>query len=587
MRRLRLIVAGAVLGLIVGIGVVIIRSPDYESQAQIIVQDPRASSLFDALGFDEPSTQSSERFVADQVEILRSRFLVDEVRQELGYETLEQVYRRTTITGDLTSNLIEVVFAEDSPEKAQEGAAAFVDAYEDLVARQTQQTAEAALVQADALIAGFDDLIDELQQEITESALQDATRQELAAVQADLAAARSQRDAAALGSPERAALNLRVGELITDLGALQQLVVIPDPTSTTDSLILERDDAVRARSDLISTRNAIAVGAEASTGRIVLDSPASFPEEPVGPTWWMIIAGFALLGAVIAAVAAYSTEMRNRRIMTNAEAGWLVDLQSLGEVPRLRSAKSLGGWMIGEDPYSIEAEAFRLTASTVAISAKRSDASVLALVSSSVGAGKTTVAANLALACAEQGNRVLLVDADFATHDLTKVFLASGMLVEDVRFEPGHDRGQNAVLELWEGDGALSESDGSLAFVSLDAAPDKVTSFLRSAAMEELFSWARKHFDLVLVDGPPPMSIAYASSLVQLSDLSVMVIEHANTLSSVEELSGRLAFLDRPALGYIYTKAPVHGIDNFEGSLSVLSPPDAEPHRRLFGREPD
>ena len=75
-------------------------------------------------------------------------------------------------------------------------------------------------------------------------------------------------------------------------------------------------------------------------------------------------------------------------------------------------------------------------------------------------------------------------------------------------------------------------------------------------------------YDLIFIDGPPLLQVAYASTLSRLAAATVVVIPHGSSVRSGSELARRLHFLDANVIGYIYNQAPAREVaDSTGGSM--------------------
>ena len=134
-----------------------------------------------------------------------------------------------------------------------------------------------------------------------------------------------------------------------------------------------------------------------------------------------------VIGLVMGAAVAYVRASRRRGFSDRQDPAALYGVPLIGEIPAFEAEKALRsngaaarGLPISADPHSAVAEAFRFAAGSVErIRAERGPRLSLVFVSPLAGVGKSMVVANLALAIAEGGTRVLAVDADAGDGDLT------------------------------------------------------------------------------------------------------------------------------------------------------------------------
>ena len=76
-------------------------------------------------------------------------------------------------------------------------------------------------------------------------------------------------------------------------------------------------------------------------------------------------------------------------------------------------------------------------------------------------------------------------------------------------------------------------------------------------------------YDVVLIDGPPMLHVAYSSILAQYVDRVVVVARHGTSVTRLEDLSQRLDLVGTPLAGYIYNGAPLrYEMTRTTGSLA-------------------
>lgn len=75
-------------------------------------------------------------------------------------------------------------------------------------------------------------------------------------------------------------------------------------------------------------------------------------------------------------------------------------------------------------------------------------------------------------------------------------------------------------------------------------------------------------YDLVVIDTPPPLRVAYASTLVRHADVVLVVAPRGGSITAYQDLRDRLKLTGTPTIGYVYTKAPLRSeMTRSEGSL--------------------
>ena len=196
-------------------------------------------------------------------------------------------------------------------------------------------------------------------------------------------------------------------------------------------------------------------------------------------------------------------------------------IRSLGSIPytflKKRSGKKKQLLLIGQKytPSSFD-EAISLLRVRTLREMDRKQQQVLLVTSAGELEGKSTVASNLALSCAQKGFRVLLIDGDLRHPSVADRFgvevkrgtgdVLSGKADLSQAIQPW----MNTSLDLLPGGRAISAADIPKALV-----PERI---------EALIAYARKHYDYVFVDTPPCGIMQDALMIADSCDATMVVI---------------------------------------------------------------
>jgi len=240
-------------------------------------------------------------------------------------------------------------------------------------------------------------------------------------------------------------------------------------------------------------------------------------------------------------------------------------IRNHGDIEAISTASVLGG--IGFDegatenplivhtkPKSTRAEAFRQLRTNIQfIEAVEGRKSVI--ISSSVPSeGKSTTIANLAIAMADTGAKVLLIDCDFRKpkqHKYLGVEGAVGLtnhLIGQAKLED--------VIQPW--------GKGKLSVLLAGQVPPNPSELLGSEKMRKLILDAEKKFDMVLIDTAPLLPVTDAAILSKMTGGVVVVVSVGKTtrpqlqgaLSHIETVGGKV-------LGFVMNKIPTKGADAY------------------------
>jgi capsular exopolysaccharide synthesis family protein len=172
---------------------------------------------------------------------------------------------------------------------------------------------------------------------------------------------------------------------------------------------------------------------------------------------------------------------------------------------------------------SVLNESFRATLTSIMFSGENGNRPrTIVITSANPSDGKTTVASNLALALANTGSRVLLIDADLRRGQLHKVY------------QVPNDWGLSSVLmgaELPEGRASayVETAYARLLLLPTGPTPPNVTALLYSPRVQELLGRVREEFHTVIIDSPPMMNMADARLLGKMADAVVLVVRAQKT----------------------------------------------------------
>jgi Mrp family chromosome partitioning ATPase len=475
------------------------------------------------------------------------------------------------------SPLVTITAEAMSPEAAIAFSNAMADGYRDVTQRQTTATAEAQLERIDAQIASIDQRLSDINTELSGMISDDPSLESLRAQAQESIGAIAELQTQLLASTGDEAELIR--EQIADhrlrIEVYAEVVASSSAGPDQQGLVQEQARQVERRATLLTLRDEIEVDAGLAPDAIALVQPATEAERLDGFGLPRVLAVAVILGLAIGASLAYFLDLKRRTITRRSEPESLLGVQLLADVPDFELEDLESVVPVRDHPRSAAAEAYRFAATSVIAKARSQGLTSILVASPILGQGKTTTAVNMALAAAFHGQSVIVVDGDFGNQEASRILLG-GAHMQD----PGVTDVIDGTRTLAEASHRVDLGNGmSLSVMPRGTRPTLAASAFQSERGRDLFKSLADSYDLVVIDCPPLLQVAYASMLAELSQALVVVIQHGARESQLIDLRGRLDLIGRPVLGYVYNRSPLRReMTMSEGSMmDILGDSGFEP----------
>lgn len=526
-RRAVLVVVLTVLGAIAGAGYAVLSGHTYAATAQVVITPPTQGPLasYSAQQSITQANMSTEEAVAQSPPVVLQAARLLHVRPSaLQVATAKQLTVNVPATTLTTSNVLQITWQAKSPAAAQAGANAFTNAYlsyrRQLLARQI-------------------------------ASLTASLNQRLASVQKQITKTHTLLKLTSTRLPLHQTLALKLKELVSVEVAYNQ------------------------RLASLSTYNA-------SVGSLIA---AARPLTPAGLSHGVILVLAGLLGLLLGLVLAFVRDTFDGRIRDVAQFEQKLGAPALAVLPpdaslpyEIRESRKRARWrqpsviVTAASPASQAAEAVRTLRTTLAAMTVRGQMRTLLVVAADESVSASQLVAELGVALAQSGRRVLLVAADLRGSTLPQIFhvpnnaglsdlLVGGGDLEVLLRKPRQVTGM--VLP--------GQVDRELTVLPQGPHLPYALAALDSSAMRRLLQDAREGgYDLVLLDSPPATVSADAYALAANVDGVIVAARERRTQKrAVEELGRRLHWIS----------AVVGGV--FIGKGRARPEP-----QRLYGAEP-
>lgn len=175
--------------------------------------------------------------------------------------------------------------------------------------------------------------------------------------------------------------------------------------------------------------------------------------------------------------------------------------------------------IVKNEPKSPISEQYRTIRTNIQFSTVDNEIRSLMVTSSGPGEGKSTTSANLATVFAQQGNRVLFVDADMRKPTVHYTFSLP------------NNYGLTTVLTKQSDliDTAIQIDTSNLYVLPCGPIPPNPAELLSSRSMDEFIEMALNEYDLVIFDSPPVLVVTDAQLLANKCDGTVLVVSSGFT----------------------------------------------------------
>ncbi len=504
-RRRWLVIAVTVISIAVAIGFSLAPDPEYRVRAQVLttgINDPVAM-IFGVNGQGDLNRQATSQAAFLQ----SSRMRLEVAHAYDGSLPTGDIFRvGVTPIGDqdnMTSSVVELSLVSTDPRAAATLVNTYAQTYVEL--RQSQDVERLAETKRQ-----LQALLGETEQEIA-TILQPVTE-----IEAQLA------EPGADTQQLLALRNSRRAELEDQLDPLEA-------------------EAARIR----TTLSDINLGVELSSGGgAEVLSTAWVPDTPVSPNVPLNLAIALVVGLFLGSALAFVRDYFDDSVKSKDAVEKGTGVGTLGLIPKVSSGDELVTVL---HPTAPAAEAFRLLRTSVKFLGIERQVRVVQVTSPSPGEGKTMVAANLAVAFAQSGDRVVLVGGDLRRPRMEEML--------DIPLTPGLTAVLIGDVTLPQ---AIQTAAGvpNLSVLPAGYPPPNPSELLSGERARRLIDVLGQTYDVVVIDCPPVLPVTDSLVLARMADTTLLVTSANRTSKrSLTRAVELLRQVDAPLSGTVLNSA--------------------------------
>ncbi len=311
--------------------------------------------------------------------------------------------------------------------------------------------------------------------------------------------------------------------------------------------------------------------------RPLLPRTAVFPRVPLN------IAFGVFAGMLLGIAAAFARGLMDRTLKVPEDLERDLGVTFLGLLPELARGSKPAGYnnrkrqhgqrivdgapelIVHDEPTSSIAEASRAIRTNLMFMAPDNPYRTLLVTSAGPSDGKTTVACCIAVAMAQAGQSVLLIDCDLRRPRIHRIF------------KGGTDAGVTTILLEGNFDEAVNETCvPNLSVITSGPVPPNPAELFHTDKFKQLLAEATKRFDRVILDSPPVAAVTDPTIVSTLVDGTVLVARAFSTrkdlarhaLRSIEDVGGKMAgavlnAVDFSRLEYKYSHYNYYGREGY------------------------
>lgn len=457
-------ILGAVMGFVAGR----FKTPTYEASTTILIyQAPGALP-------DAEQVSQGQRVADTYAELLQQRPIMAQLVQNLSLDVDPDLLKRRVHVAQVgNTNLLKLTVTDEDPQLAADVANEIVQVF---IAQNVEAQSER-----------YTESLDNLQAQM------DQVQTDIKSSEADLDALASQE---ATLTPQQAQERAQLQTLIAQY-------------RNTYAILLDRYEQVR----MTQTH---------ATDRISIVEEA-LPGKAVGSSSSVLILEGALIGLVLAVGMGLLLEYFSDVVKAKEDVERATSVSVLGMIGVIPSKEEPGDTLVTLNASeSASAEAYRLLGISLEHAISQSPVRTLVVTSCTPLEGKTTTTANLAVALARSGWRVIAVDMDLRRPSLHQVFRQPNKGgVSAALQQPGN------VAEY------LVPVAENLYLMPSGSPSSDASSKLHLPRMVELLEELKAQADIVLIDTPPVMVVADPVIVARLADAVLLVVRSSMTKTSV------------------------------------------------------
>ncbi|MEO6613324.1 MAG: polysaccharide biosynthesis tyrosine autokinase [Chitinophagaceae bacterium] len=296
-----------------------------------------------------------------------------------------------------------------------------------------------------------------------------------------------------------------------------QLKIIPYKARGYYELKRQVDNKQALVNILQAKREETAISRASTIANVQIVENAYVSNTPVKPNRRSIQIMAMLAGLAIPALVVFAGEVLNDKVSTRFDIEKITSAPILGEVGHSFSNKTL---IVNKTTRSMVAEQFRIVRSNLQYILTKVDKSVILVTSSFSGEGKSFISTNMASVMALAGKKTVILE-----FDIRKPKVLSGLGMAKGPGITNYLVGKASLEELIK---PVPEQENFF-ILGCGPIPPNPSELLLDKKVEDMFTWLRANFDVIIVDTAPVGMVSDAMTLSKFADCTLYLVRQGHT----------------------------------------------------------
>ncbi|MBQ2638669.1 CpsD/CapB family tyrosine-protein kinase [Candidatus Saccharibacteria bacterium] len=217
--------------------------------------------------------------------------------------------------------------------------------------------------------------------------------------------------------------------------------------------------------------------------------------------------------------------------------------------------------IVATNPKSSFAEAIKLIKTNITFSSVDKDFKTILMTSPESGDGKSFLVANLASAFAQEGKRVLIIDADLRRGRQHKIFHLeneNAFGYSNLILAVGKNQDFSGSLDKQIKNNIKETKIKGVSLLPAGPTPPNPLELLSSESNKQLLDALKSYYDVIFLDCPPSLGLSDALVMSKYSDINIITISNAKTkIDQLESVKKNFERVNSKISGVIINKAKV------------------------------